>query len=398
MNECEKMVPCFVKSTLFSLIRMNKAFMGLWIVCSVVTTTCFAQEPLSSTVQPIEVNEQRLLQSLMAIQNNDIDQALKLVTELVDSAPNYKLAQLLKADLFALKSGQSLVAHSFATDYPKTLAKLHKEAAVRWAFANQSSKSAHTLLEVLQSVVLKSAGQTPVILVDLQQRRLHLFRQQNHHWIEIANFYSSIGARGTGKQKEGDRRTPVGIYQVVDYISDRRLPDFYGSGALPINYPNPWDQYLGRTGSGIWLHGVPKDTYVRDPNASRGCVVLSNDDMSDLIKKYKIPLRTPVILWDAKKAFKSDGVMSGQSFLAQLKPRIEASNMDWQSTAVYRYPGESSVFYVTHPQTQIAEKAAKQTTELRHQFWRWSQANQSWQKVLDKTLPTHLPYRFPWEK
>src|SRR3546814_8483534 len=50
----------------------------------------------------------------------------------------------------------------------------------------------------------------------------------------------------------------------------RKLPDFYGDGAYPLNYPNEWDKHEGRKGYGIWLHGTPSTTYSRPPRASDG--------------------------------------------------------------------------------------------------------------------------------
>jgi murein L,D-transpeptidase YafK len=73
------------------------------------------------------------------------------------------------------------------------------------------------------------------------------------------------------------------------------LPDFYGSGALPINYPNEWDKANGRSGSGIWLHGTPSDSYSRPPLSSDGCVVLTNPDLYRLSNSVEIG-KTPVVI------------------------------------------------------------------------------------------------------
>ncbi|MDT4859269.1 hypothetical protein FQZ97_937710 [compost metagenome] len=66
-------------------------------------------------------------------------------------------------------------------------------------------------------------------------------------------------------------------------------------GALPINYPNPLDVQRGKTGSGIWLHGTPREQFVRAPQASDGCVVLSNPDLERLLKTVQIRT-TPVVI------------------------------------------------------------------------------------------------------
>ena len=71
----------------------------------------------------------------------------------------------------------------------------------------------------------------------------------------------------------------------MSYKSDRDLPDLYGIGAFPLNYPNELDQHQGKTGYGIWLHGTDKSYYSRPPLDSEGCVVLTNLDL-DAVKPY----------------------------------------------------------------------------------------------------------------
>lgn len=114
----------------------------------------------------------------------------------------------------------------------------------------------------------------------------------------IRDYYMSVGSAGYGKQFEGDNKTPVGVYSIYQYIDDKELPDLYGEGAFPVDYPNRLDRYRNRTGYGIWLHGTPSNTYARSPWASEGCFVLSNDDFLDIEKYIDVKQRTPVILSD----------------------------------------------------------------------------------------------------
>lgn len=89
----------------------------------------------------------------------------------------------------------------------------------------------------------------------------------------------------------------MGIYHTTGFRPDRRLPELYGDGALTLNYPNAWDRRHGRTGHGIWLHGVPRATFNRSPRASEGCVVLANQDLNRLRERVRGEV-TPVILTD----------------------------------------------------------------------------------------------------
>lgn len=353
------------------------------------------EEKPQSRVSPtlvVEQTEQQLLAGFAALQNLQLDQSIEKFSELAKQTPNYRLAQMLKADLLSLKAGQSLQQQSFRQHYPKTIAALKKEAQVRWQFSQSEMDAA----PVLRQFLLKDAGQPYVVLVDIVKRRLHLYQNTLSGWQKLDDFYISIGSRGTEKRQEGDKRTPLGVYLIADQIQGKQLPDFYGPGALPINYPNVWDRHLGRTGSGIWLHGVPSDTYARNPDASRGCVVLSNDAVLELIDNYSLPLSTPVILWDSAKAYAhlGDDELALQTLKSQLAD--VQSQVNWSDITVYRYPNEDNLWYLTFP--------AKEPGVLIHQFWQYSPSKMAtvqnnmgvdeWQLKTQRQLPIEIKYVF----
>ena len=111
----------------------------------------------------------------------------------------------------------------------------------------------------------------------------------------IADYYISVGKAGTSKTAEGDQRTPLGVYYITSNLDPKSLKDFYGSGALPISYPNVLDNKRGKTGSGIWLHGTPPNQFARPPLATDGCVVLANPDLMHIIKTVEVRT-TPVVI------------------------------------------------------------------------------------------------------
>lgn len=74
----------------------------------------------------------------------------------------------------------------------------------------------------------------------------------------------------------------MGVYRLTSFLDDDRLIDFYGLGAYPLNYPNVLDRQNRKTGSGIWLHGLPKDVSSRPLLDSDGCVVIDNDSFKAL--------------------------------------------------------------------------------------------------------------------
>ena len=124
--------------------------------------------------------------------------------------------------------------------------------------------------------------------------RLYLFEIRGHTLIKIFDEYASIGKNGSGKNFEGDKKTPLGVYTLGEKIT-QPLSDFYGEGAFPIDYPNVYDKLLNKTGHGIWIHGTPKDTYSRAPKSSDGCIVISNENFNTLDSNLKNK-QTKVIL------------------------------------------------------------------------------------------------------
>ncbi|MDO8263729.1 MAG: L,D-transpeptidase family protein, partial [Gallionella sp.] len=133
------------------------------------------------------------------------------------------------------------------------------------------------------------------IAVDASRSRLYLFENRPTGLALVADYYISIGKSGVEKNTEGDLRTPMGVYFITSNLDPKSLKDFYGSGALPINYPNVLDSKRGKTGSGIWLHGTPPGQFSRPPQATDGCVVLANPDLDQIIRTVEVRT-TPVVI------------------------------------------------------------------------------------------------------
>ena len=93
--------------------------------------------------------------------------------------------------------------------------------------------------------------------------------------------YSSkviIGKNLGDKKKEGDLKTPIGVYKLIEKLD--KLDPFYGPFALKSDYPNDFDRSLNKTGHGIWIHGVPNNEK-RDPY-TKGCIALENSNLKTL--------------------------------------------------------------------------------------------------------------------
>jgi murein L,D-transpeptidase YafK len=142
--------------------------------------------------------------------------------------------------------------------------------------------------------------QKNILLVDARLSRLYVYGNDNGTLTLLNDYYVSQGRLGVNKFKEGDQKTPLGVYYITSRVAGAKLPEFYGTGALPLNYPNEWDKLNGRSGSGIWLHGTPSDSYSRPPLSSDGCVVLTNTDLKEVSATVEIG-NTPVIISDDVK-------------------------------------------------------------------------------------------------
>ncbi len=247
--------------------------------------------------------EARLIEVYRAIAAGD-SRALLLAEDLVREVPNFQLGQLVYGDLLLSRTGSS-PAYATVMDGPpvvrEQLQKLRMEASRRLNVLREGPPPGawpEQVLELAHNV-------RHVVVVDASRSRVYVFEHRATGLNLIRNFYASIGRAGFDKQIEGDLRTPLGVYHITSRLRDKQLDELYGVGALPLNYPNEHDRRLGRTGSGIWLHGVPRAAYSRSPFATEGCVALANDDMAYLMNELE-PRRTPVIITDEVKWVQPD--------------------------------------------------------------------------------------------
>ncbi len=143
-----------------------------------------------------------------------------------------------------------------------------------------------------------------VILVEKDSQQLFVYEYKDKPG-EILRFDCSTGKNTGPKMREGDSRTPEGIYFFINEHQDSELAPIYGKGAFPTDYPNPTDRMAGKTGSEIWLHGTNRELKDRDSN---GCIVLKNEDF-ETVKSYIRLRRTPLIITDIlkKEPFEPEG-------------------------------------------------------------------------------------------
>ncbi|MCC6210282.1 MAG: L,D-transpeptidase family protein [Burkholderiales bacterium] len=274
--------------------------------------------------------EKALSGVLEALETNRMDLATQRVEALIAAHPNFRLAHLIRGDLLLARARP---LETFG-NVPKTVPRekvedLRAEALLRLRALRDRPSGERLPRYVLQM----DAGQKYALVIDSRRSRLYVFENVGGRPQYVADYYVTLGKNGVEKTREGDQKTPIGVYHVTANLPRQKLSDFYGSGAYPINYPNAWDKRLGRNGHGIWLHGTPSDTYSRPPRASDGCIVLANADLDAVGSRLQVGL-TPVIIADEIEWL---GAVALEGERKALAAAIEAWRADWEIRDADRY-------------------------------------------------------------
>ena len=122
------------------------------------------------------------------------------------------------------------------------------------------------------------------VLVVKSERKLHLLSRGE----TLKSYRISLGKQASGaKQREGDRRTPEGLY----WIDWRKTSDKYQL-SMHISYPNARDLAKAREqgvspGGMIMIHGTPLDEeypewFFHTLDWTEGCIAMQNNDMREV--------------------------------------------------------------------------------------------------------------------
>ncbi len=282
-------------------------------------------------LRKLDRDEKLLADAMDAMRAGQLDAALHQIEALLRIQPDFRLAQLIRGDLL-LAHAQTLDTIGNTNLHTPALDSLREEARARLDSLLAPPPAGQYPEQILQ---LSTSIHTALI-VDTEKSRLYVFANQPGGLHYLADFYVTIGRKGAGKAREGDERTPLGVYSITGHLSGKKLPDTYGPQAFPLSFPNDWDHMQGIGGHGIWLHGTFSGTYSRPPHASDGCVVLTNNDL-DSLAQYLTPGNTIVVITDRIRWVDKDHLD---------KRRTAALNMlhqwqnDWESLDTNRYLSE----------------------------------------------------------
>jgi len=272
-----------------------------------------AKKPVKPRAAAIrKANPEELLSDIYReLAENNLRAAQEKADALVEAYPNFRLGHLVRGDLLLMHTrAVTQLGAAVPPGAEGKLADLRREAAVRM----QAEPGRPSDALVPRALLQMRKDQKHALIVDAKHSRLYLYENQGDQLRLVSDFYVSQGKLGINKSREGDMRTPIGVYYITAHLPGIKLPDIYGKGALPLDYPNDFDKVNGRSGSGIWVHGTPPETFSRPPLSTDGCVVVSNDDLNTLTRMVEIG-KTPILIGDQVE-FVSKSVMERDLKLA----------------------------------------------------------------------------------
>ena len=309
----------------FKVKIVTKIYLTIVLLC--LQTTALQQKALAED----QSYELEIFSVLELLRSGDLQQALEQTQQHLVEFPSSRIAHLIKADIYlAMSSGLNQVGQG-VSEHANSLKELQHQIRNRWQQFEINKQNGNDLIP---SSLVEIGHHKYVIVADLEAGRLYLYQNVKGQPVLVKDYYLTVGSEGYGKEIEGDNKTPVGVYAIYKHIPPEELPDLYGDGAFPVNYPNRFDRSRKRTGSGIWLHGTPSYTYARSPWASKGCFVLSNDDLQDIQQFISVKNQTPVVLSDGIKWLNvSERAITRDYYLSL----IQKWQKDWESLNTESY-------------------------------------------------------------
>lgn len=175
-----------------------------------------------------------------------------------------------------------------------------------------------------------------VLACNKSKSKLYVYRKDlNSSTFKLAREYNAFTGKIKGdKSKEGDLRTPIGIYEITKKLE--KVDPFYGPLAFVTSYPNTYDKYRGKTGQGIWIHGLPTDQK-RDA-FTKGCIAIDNTSIECLDKHLNI--KKTILLIDSGDVKKQISKTTLAAILADL--------YKWRYTWRYNELDNYLAFYDKH--------------------------------------------------
>lgn len=187
------------------------------------------------------------------------------------------------------------------------------------AFASETAKYSEMMLMTVDKSTLRA--------------ELRTWPEDFKNSTLLQTFRIAIGKAKGDKEREGDNKTPEGIYFAENILDNPgNLPSKYGPKAIPINFPNPIDRLLRKTGHGIWLHGAGNDQRIEESNVTEGCVAFYNADILKVINWIRPHQGAILIANDSKQ-------INDPEHIAQVKAATDGWIQAWAKRDIDTYSG-----------------------------------------------------------
>ncbi len=171
------------------------------------------------------------------------------------------------------------------------------------------------------------------VIVEKETQTLLLFRRTANGFELEKSYACSTGVKEGEKSTEGDHKTPEGIYLFKKVLPGSQLSAIYGKMAITLDYPNPFDRLEGKGGDGIWLHATNEPIRPYLPNKTRGCVVVSNNDIEELSKLITLN-QTPLVIV-SKLHYQAPAELENNE--TSLRNFLSQWRQNWENKAVNPY-------------------------------------------------------------
>ena len=159
-----------------------------------------------------------------------------------------------------------------------------------------------------------------ILFCDKSKATLSLYIKDKDNVYNPIKKYSAFTGKFKGdKAKEGDLRTPDGVYTITKKLD--KVDPFYGPMAFVTSYPNSYDTYQGKGGHGIWIHGLP--TSQERDSFTKGCIAINNKSIECLNKHINID-QTLLIINE-----KADNTKVSKKNLANVLSQLYAWRYAW---------------------------------------------------------------------
>jgi murein L,D-transpeptidase YafK len=181
-------------------------------------------------------------------------------------------------------------------------------------------------------------GPRRFVAIDKNAQTFFLFERKSP-LRQVEKLPCTTGLLLGDKAREGDLRTPEGVYFITSRLDGGLDWEQYGDLAYPLNFPNPVDVIKGKTGHGIWIHGRGNTI---TPYETKGCVALNTPDIRNL--SNQLELRMPVIIGDRIQLDKSPET------LAREADEVVAATHAWAKA----WESRSEAFFEAHDPQKFA--------------------------------------------